>query len=248
MAYADGFSRDPAANSSPPPLGAPQGGLPVKRISATFRTLMASVAECWQGPTDAAVGVKNLRGMAAQDPANVDIEGGRIRAAVVIEGATTLVWGLSPQQFYDTLYPLGDVRWLASSTGPVVPRIITAVWVQLANGLVAVTGTLAQAGTTQAGGWTTDDGGGVNPWNGTTAGRALTLAQVPVGLDVGVTTLAPPTTSDQANFGNQQSINSVKNTGGGQAHTHDFTVAAVPPHHHTLTPPQLYLAAWKRVA
>jgi hypothetical protein len=248
MAYADGFSRDPAANSSPPPLGAPQGGLPVKRISATFRTLMAGVAECWNGATDGAVGVKNLRGMAVQDPAAVAITGGRIGSGVVIEGGTTLVWGLSPQQFYDTLYPLGDVRWLASGVQLVVPSIITASWVQLANGFVAVTGTLAQAGTTLAGGWDTTDGGGVNPWNGTTAGTALTLAQVPAGLDVGVTTFDPPTTGDQANFGTQQSINSIKNTGGGQAHTHGFTVAAVPPHHHTLTPPQLYLAAWKRVS
>src|SRR4051794_35101879 len=248
MAYADGFSRDPAANSSPPPLGAPQGGLPVKRISATFRTLMAGVAECWQGATDGVPGVKNLRGMATQDPANVDIKGGKIGAGVVIEGGTTLVWGLSPQQFYDTLYPLGDVRWLASGVAPVIPSLITATWVQLANGLVAVTGTLAQAGTTQAGGWDTTDGGAVNAWPGTTAGRALTLPQVPAGLDVGVTTLAPPTTGDQANFGTQQSINSVKNTGGGQPHTHDFVVGAVPPHHHTLTPPQLFLAAWKRVS
>src|SRR3954447_6097896 len=197
MAYADGFSRDPAANSSPPPLGAPQGGLPVKRISATFRTLMASVAECWGGATDGAVGVKNLRGMATQDPAAVAITGGRIGAGVVIEGGTTLVWGLSPQQFYDTLYPLGDVRWIASGVAIVVPSIITATWVQLANGFVAVTGTPANAGTTQAGGWDTTDGGGVNPWNGTTAGTALTMAQVPAGVVADVTTLAPPTTTDQ---------------------------------------------------
>src|SRR3954451_16598184 len=159
MAYADGFSRDPAANSSPPPLGAPQGGLPVKRISATLRTLMASVAECWQGPSDTAPGVKNLRGMAAQDPANVAITGGKIGANVVIEGGTTLVWGLSPQQFYDTLYPIGDVRWLASGVQLVIPSIITASWVQLTEGFVVATGTLAQAGTTVAGTWQTTDNG-----------------------------------------------------------------------------------------
>src|SRR3954454_19851203 len=121
MAYADGFSRDPAANSSPPPLGAPQGGLPVKRISATLRTLMASVAECWQGPSDTAPGVKNLRGMAIQDPAAVAITGGRIGAGVVIEGGASLVWGLSPQQFYDVLYNIGEVRWLAVGTAPIIP-------------------------------------------------------------------------------------------------------------------------------
>jgi hypothetical protein len=248
MAYADGFSRDPAANSAPPPLGAPQGGLPVKRISATFRTLMAGVAECWNGATDAVPGVKNLRGMATQDPGAVAITGGRIGAGVVIEGGGNLVWGLTPQQFYDALYGIGEVRWLAVGTAPVIPAAVTASWVQLANGFVAVTGTLAQAGTTLAGGWDTTDGGGVNPWNGTTAGTALTLPQVPAGVVTDVTTLVPPTTVDTANFGTQQSINSVKNTGGGQAHTHPFTVAAVPPHHHTLTPPQLYLAAWKRVS
>src|SRR4051812_22484295 len=155
MAYADSFSRDPAANISPPPLGAPQGGLPVKRISATFRTLMAGVAECWQGATDGVPGVKALRGMAVQDPAAVNITGGRIGAGVTIEGGTTLVWGLSPQQFYDTLYPLGDVRWLASSTGPVVPSIITAAWVRITEGFIVAIGTTAQAGTTQAGGWQT---------------------------------------------------------------------------------------------
>src|SRR3954470_12045271 len=116
MAYADGFSRDPASNSAPPPLGAPQGGLPVKRISATFRTAMAAIAECWQRPSDTAIGVRNLRGMAAQDPNAVAITGGKIGANVVIEGGTTLVWGLSPQQFYDTLYGIGEVRWLAVGT------------------------------------------------------------------------------------------------------------------------------------
>jgi hypothetical protein len=39
-----------------------------------------------------------------------------------------------------------------------------------------------------------------------------------------------------------------KNTGGGVAHTHDVTVPGASAHHHTLTPPQLYLAAWKRVS
>src|SRR3954470_1454964 len=159
MAYADGFSRDPAANSSPPPLGAPQGGLPVKRISATFRTLMAGVAECWQGATDGVPGVKNLRGMAVQDPTAVNITGGRIGANVVIEGGTTLVWGLSPQQFYDALYGIGEVRWLAVGTAPVIPAAITATWVQLAGGFVAVTANVppTNAGTTQAGGWDTTD-------------------------------------------------------------------------------------------
>src|SRR3954463_5464123 len=151
MAYADGFSRDPAANSSPPPLGAPQGGLPVKRISATFRTAMAAIAECWQGPSDTAPGVKSLRGMAVQDPAAVAITGGKIGANVVIEGGTTLVWGLSPQQFYDTLYGIGEVRWLAVGTAPVIPAAVTAAWVQLASGFVVAVGTTAQAGTTVAG-------------------------------------------------------------------------------------------------
>jgi hypothetical protein len=79
---------------------------------------MAAVAECWNGATDGAVGVKNLRGMAAQDPAAVAITGGKIGSGVVIEGGTTLVWGLSPQQFYDALYGIGEVRWLAVGTAP----------------------------------------------------------------------------------------------------------------------------------
>jgi hypothetical protein len=103
-------------------------------------------------------------------PRRRDITGGKIGAGVVIEGGTTLVWGLSPQQFYDALYPLGDVRWLAVGTPIVIPAIITATWVQLANGFVAVTGTLANAGTTQAGGWDTTDNGAIVTWTGTTAG------------------------------------------------------------------------------
>src|SRR4051794_22079473 len=184
MAYADGFSRDPAANSSPPPLGAPQGGLPVKRISATFRTAMAAIAECWNGATDGAVGVKNLRGMAVQDPAAVAITGGRIGANVVIEGGTTLVWGLSPQEFYDALYGIGEVRWLAVGTAPVIPAAVTAAWARITEGFVVSTGTTAQAGTTVAGTWQTNDAGGVNQWNSTTAGRALTMANLPPDLQV----------------------------------------------------------------
>jgi hypothetical protein len=244
MAYADGFSRDPAANSAPPPLGAPQGGLPVKRISATFRTAMAAIAECWQGPTDGTFGVKSLRGMAAQDPANVAITGGKIGAGVVIEGGSNLVWGLTPQQFYDLLYPVGYVRWLASGASILVPSLVTATWTQMANGFVAVTATAANAGTSVAGSWNTTDAGAVAA--GTSGATALTLAQVPAGLATDVTTKDPPIGGDTMNFGDEQSVNSVLNTGGGQPHSH--ALPGIAAHHHTLAPPTLYLAAWKRVS
>jgi hypothetical protein len=97
---------------------------------------MAAIAECWNGATDGAARREEPARHGVQDPAAVAITGGRIGAGVVIEGGTTLVWGLSPQQFYDTLYPIGDVRWLAVGHAPVIPSGITASWVQLAGGFV----------------------------------------------------------------------------------------------------------------
>jgi hypothetical protein len=246
MAYADGFSRDPAANSSPPPLGAPQGGLPVKRISATFRTAMAAIAECWNGATDGAVGVKNLRGMAVQDPGAVAITGGRIGANVVIEGGTALVWGLSPQQFYDALYGIGEVRWLAVGTAPVIPAAITAAWVQLASGFIVSVGTAAQAGTTVAGGWQTSDNGALAAVPVTTAAKALSMANLPAALQV--LFYGQTGAGGQFSSGTSAKIVSDPNTGGDVGHTHDLVVPGASAHHHTLTPPQLYLAAWKRVS
>jgi hypothetical protein len=245
MAYADGFSRDPASNSAPPPLGAPQGGLPVKRISATFRTLMASVAECWQGPVDGAPGVKTLRGMSTQDPGNVAITGGRIGGNVVIEGSSELVFGLTAQQFYDALYNVGEVRWLAVGTAPSIPPAVTASWVQLANGFVVVTATPANAGTTVAGSWDTNDAGAIAAWSGATGGHALTMAELPASLLVNAYG-GPSTGLFQA--GSNRGIAQDPNAGGGQAHTHPVTVPGASAHHHTVTPPQLFLAAWKRVS
>jgi len=242
MAYADGYSRDPAANSSPPPLGAPQGGVAVKRLTATMRVAMAAIAECWGGAADGSVGVRNLRGMAAQAPDAVAITGGRIGANVVLEGGTALVWGLSPQQFYDVLYPLGSLQWFAAAMAPVVPPIIVAQWQQVPGGYAIVSTVSADVGTATPGSWQTDDQGAISAWTGATAGATLTAAQVPA--------LTWPLGSDPG--GNSMPTGLGQNVQhaatASAAHTHAVTVPGVPAHHHTLAPPRLALAAWKRIS
>jgi hypothetical protein len=249
VAYADSFSRDPAANSSPPPLGAPQGGLPVKRISSTFRTAMAAIAECWGGAADGSPGVKNLRGMAAQDPANVDIKGGKIGAGVVIEGGTTLVWGLSRSssttRSIRSAMCAGSPRARPSSSRRSSPRRGSSS----RTGFVAVTGTLANAGTTQAGGWdTTDNGAIVNLDRHHRRHRPDHGRRCPPASPW--TSPRPPRRprANQAEFRHPAEHQTLKNTGGGRRTRTPSPWPGASAHHHTLTPPQLYLAAWKRVS
>ena len=207
---------------------------------------MAGVAECWGGAVDGAVGVKNLRGMATQAPDAVNITGGKIGSDVVIEGGTALVWGLSPQQLYDVIFQPGSIQLFAIGTSPVVPPIILASWQQVPGGYAVVTTTGADVGTATAGSWQTDDAGGVNAWTGAVANTTLGMTQVPAALPVLAYALTGA--GGQLDAGSTAKITQDLNVGGSQPHGHAVTVPAVPAHHHTLTPPKLALAAWRRIS
>lgn len=82
MAIWESFKANPDENNSPPPAGAPEGGLNINRISDTFRRLMASIFEVGKATVD----LKNsLKNMAYQDKADVDLTGGWIAGQVNID-------------------------------------------------------------------------------------------------------------------------------------------------------------------
>jgi hypothetical protein len=247
MAYADGFSRDPAANSSPPPLGCAAGRPAGQAISATFRTAMAAIAECWNGATDGAPGVKNLRGMAVQDPAAVEHHRRQDRRQRRHRGRHHP--GLGPVPAAVLRRALRHRRGALArrrARRPVIPAAITAAWVQLAVGLRRLGRDggpgrhhrgrrLADLGQRRPGGRAGDH-----------RRQGLTMANLPP--DLQVLFYGQTGAGGQFASGTSAKIVSDPNTGGGVAHTHDLVVPGASAHHHTLTPPQLYLAAWKRVS
>src|SRR3954470_7634449 len=123
------FSTDPAKNDKPPPNGAPQGGLPLKRVSATLRVTMAGIADCWSA-------IKALKGMANQDPAAVAITGGTLAGATIAGSSvilataadTSKVFGRTVQQLYDLLYPIGEGRLFFNAAQPPLWPNVAASW------------------------------------------------------------------------------------------------------------------------
>jgi hypothetical protein len=115
----------------------------------------------------------------------------------------------------------------------VIPAAITAAGCSSPRGSSSSTGTTAQAGTTVAGGWqTTDDGGGVNQWNSTTAAKALTMANLPP--DLQVLFYGQTGAGGQFASGTSAKIVSDPNTGGGSGTrtTSPWRRPAPPPHAH----------------
>lgn len=193
MTYPEQWSIDAAENTKQPPIGAPENGLPGDKISDCFRVVMAGVRECWNR-----VGTLGL-----QNKDNVDLTGGRIRAAVVIEGAITTTGtaanslkleglslaqvvavaveealavtpaGLTLQSAYNTCWPLGSLRWLLPAQSPSI-LVPTGITATWTEHTALADRLVAIKGTI-ADTWGSGLGIGV-----TVANHALTVAEMPL--------------------------------------------------------------------
>jgi hypothetical protein len=232
------FNVDPAKNDKPPPNGSPQNGLPLKRVSATLRVVMAGVADCWSG-------VKSLKGMANQDPANVNITGGLIDTGVTIRASISGVaddanklFGRSAQQLYDLLYPIGEGRLFFNAAQPPIWPNVTAAWQLVSADRYLRTADPIDAGST--GGNASVTTSSVSA--GDTGSTALTMAQLPAALLVNA---YAANLAGLFKAGTDQRIAQDANTGGGQGHVH-----TTPAHAHSvqLTPLYVDVAMYRRIS
>lgn len=180
MTIADNFDPDPAKNNKTPPNGAPQGGLALKRVSASFRYVMAAIAEL-------NVTLKTFKGMAAQDPAAVAITGGTIKN-VTLEGAAASaadaakIFGMGPQALYDAIWPVGEARIFVNGATPPVWPGVSAQWDLITAGRFLRCSTVAEAGAVGGNEQVDTLSGGDHAHGGTTGAagaHTLTPANLP---------------------------------------------------------------------
>lgn len=134
MPIYDNFSTDPGSNTKSPPLGAPEGALPNKQISDTFRVVMASIAELADvfgqiGPATAEVAGLVRRATTDEVAAGADLEAYITPAGLLARTAT------------DTRIGLVELATAAEAiAGSDVARAVTAA------GLAALTSTTTRRG------------------------------------------------------------------------------------------------------
>lgn len=148
MAYLwEDYDSLPSNNTSPPPIGAPEGTTKMKNTNEIDRRMMAAIAEIgdWVQTTFA-----TLKGMSIQDPAAVNIDGGTLDVVTINASAITFsdidatstihadaikfgvinpanlppvssdalsFNGWAPQQWYDAIHPVGTVYMKTQKTG-----------------------------------------------------------------------------------------------------------------------------------
>ncbi len=242
---ADGYDPVPGNNNSPPPTGAPEGQA-TSTVNDSMRDTKAAVNQNWQNVE----AVNNALGtMAEQDASAVAITGGTIDAAVSVALAvnSTQFGGLTLQQLYDFMYPVGTVVYRGDSeTAPTPPTGVTATWALFGEGNYPKYIQTGQVVGEIFGSSNTDPAGGHNH-GGNTGATALTEAQLPAhthdttavgsggagtAAGTGIATSATPITSDS--------------TGSGDTHTH--TISSQADHQHTFAPPSIRVAGYIRTA
>jgi hypothetical protein len=212
-------------------------------MSDIVRRLMAAIYEIGNQVKDITGGVGVLGTMARQNKELVDIDGGTISAATLdstnainagaiksgsvpvdrlagtaanlVAGDTTKAFGLTKQQLYDMVWPVGSERaWDKTDLTGLVPEGVTATWSRRAlDSLLVGAGSTYSYGVAQGSG--TD---------ATAAGTAITIAQMPAhthgyeypddGGTGQVNNAAPSgSTGPYSTF-------TTSSTGGGGTHTH----------------------------
>lgn len=266
----EGWDADPGNNGKPPPDGAPEGRTSHGALSDICRRIMAAVYEI--GSQLQTLTEDTLGTMAEQDADDVEITGGTIASGAsidaaalksgtipigrltdvqdeIVAGDADKVFGLTKQQLYDMIWPVGSERgWDKADFSGLVPAGVTATWSQRAIDCIIVgEGNVYSYGVIEGSG-TAATAAAAGGHTHTAAGTTLNATQVPAALvtDVAYATGAAPGVNE-AEAGDDYSLAVTKNTGGGQSHTH--TIASVADHTHTLSLPQRYPTYWlKRTA
>jgi hypothetical protein len=148
MAYLwEDYDSLPSNNTSPPPIGAPEGTTKMKNTNEIDRRMMAAISEIgeWVQTTFA-----TLQGMSTQDPTAVNIDGGTldevfinsstitytsidgmsdmhadaIKRGVIdparlppVSGNASSFGGWTPQEWYDAIHPIGTCFMKTQKTG-----------------------------------------------------------------------------------------------------------------------------------
>jgi len=274
----EGWHSDPALNNSAPPKGAPENATRYRDSNDIMRYIMAAVWEIGNLLTTTGASIGTL---GTQDKDAVDIEGGSIinttlsstcsiNAAALKSGTipdarfdpagapnARELQGLTIQQIYDAVYPVGTIRLTTNdATSYPVPSPIVATWSRVVtNRYVKIIEPNNYDGDTNrfmtfGHSTNTTSLGGEHAHGQFTLDTTLTIAQIP-NHDHSVGGLL---TSDndtgyrsEAVVQNSGTTRSGK-TGGGQPHKHGIDMAN--PHTHTVAidPEGIGFIAWQRTA
>jgi hypothetical protein len=277
----EGWSADPGTNGNrPPPDGAPEGRTSHGQLSDIIRRVMAATYEIGNQVKEITGGLGTLGTLARQNKELVDITGGTIKgvaidssnainagaiksgsipadrmagtASSLIAGDASKAFGLTKQQLYDMVWPIGSERAF-DSTDPagLVPEGVTATWSRRGlDSILVGAGSTYSYGVTQGSG-TTASAASDGAHTHVAGGTALTAAQLPAHTHLyswpGSGGSGGGGGGADLDGGNPYTEFETSSVGSGATHTH--TIASGGAHTHSVTLPARYPTVWyKRTA
>lgn len=277
MLYED-YNVDPALNTAPPPIGAPETTTKLKNTNEIDRRMMAAIKEIGEW-VEARFG--DLGTMADQDATAVNIDGGTIDGCTVsstntIDGAALKTGTIpaarlpiandaarfgtfTPQQWYNIIYPIGKVVYLVLKrlAFPDPPPNVVATWQFISTvrypKCLPYDDYTGSPGSLQVGGATTAQTtqAGGHDHTGKVTPTTLTVNQMPKhrhNVPSGGTLTGQTTGYRSEATVQNDASQQTDEVGGGQPHDHGIPPVADHTHNVALEPAWVAVQMWVRTA